>query len=131
METVEQLVQIGGALAILTAFILVQMGRLDGDSIPYLVLNLAGSFVLAVDAGSAPEWGFLLLEGVWAIAQRSESDPRPAGGRPAGPPATDPCVREVGDAPRARVAPRRSAAAGRVEHALAVSSVPRRAYRTG
>ena len=33
----------------------------------YLVLNLVGSFVLAVIAWVDERWGFLLLEGVWAI----------------------------------------------------------------
>jgi hypothetical protein len=67
MDTVDQLVQIAGAIAILTAFVLVQLGRMDPASIPYLVLNLVGSFVLAVDAAIGREWGFLLLEGVWAV----------------------------------------------------------------
>ena len=66
-HTIEQLVQISGALAILVAFILAQMGRLATDAISYLVLNLVGSSVLAIDAGLGAEWGFLLLEGVWAI----------------------------------------------------------------
>ena len=33
----------------------------------YLVLNLVGSFVLAVIALVDERWGFLLLEGVWSI----------------------------------------------------------------
>jgi hypothetical protein len=33
----------------------------------YLVLNVVGSAVLAVDAALGAQWGFLLLEGVWAI----------------------------------------------------------------
>ena len=67
MEAIDQVVQVGGALLILAAFILAQMGRLEGDSITYLGLNLAGSTILAVDAWIGAEWGFLLLEGVWAI----------------------------------------------------------------
>jgi hypothetical protein len=64
---VEQIVQIAGALAILAAYVLAQAGVLDQRSPRYLVLNLAGSAVLAVDAYLGRQWGFLLLEGVWAL----------------------------------------------------------------
>jgi len=33
----------------------------------YLALNLVGSVVLAVLAWVESQWGFLLLEGVWAV----------------------------------------------------------------
>ena len=67
MEAIDQVVQVGGALLILAAFILAQMGRLETDSLVYLGLNLVGSTILAIDAWVGAEWGFLLLEGVWAI----------------------------------------------------------------
>lgn len=35
--------------------------------IPYLALNAVGSTALAVDAGVTQQWGFLLLESVWAL----------------------------------------------------------------
>jgi hypothetical protein len=63
----EATVQIAGALAILAAFALAQAGALDQRSRRYLALNLAGSAVLAVDAYVGRQWGFLLLEGAWAV----------------------------------------------------------------
>jgi len=62
-----QFVQIAGALAILIAFTAAQARRLDVTSWPYLWLNFAGSFVLAVDAWHEQQWGFLLLEAAWAV----------------------------------------------------------------
>jgi hypothetical protein len=63
----DQLVQIVGALAILAAFALAQFGKLDQRSTWYLALNLVGSAVLTVLAYHERQWGFFLLEGVWAI----------------------------------------------------------------
>jgi hypothetical protein len=64
---VEQLVQVIGALLILTAFAAAQFGRLDQRSVSYLVLNLIGSVILAVLAAVEEQLGFLLLESIWAI----------------------------------------------------------------
>lgn len=60
-------IQIGASLLILVPFVLAQLGRVTPSSIAYIVLNLVGSTVLAVDAFLGAQWGFLLLEGVWAI----------------------------------------------------------------
>ena len=62
----EQLVQIGGALLILAGFVAGQLGVLRLDSLPYLWLNLVGSVILTIDAWRGRQWGFVLLEGVWA-----------------------------------------------------------------
>ncbi len=62
-----QLVQILGSLLVLAAFALGQRGILDQKSARYLLLNLVGSAVLAVEAFVGEQWGFLLLEGVWAV----------------------------------------------------------------
>jgi hypothetical protein len=64
---VGQLVQIVGSLLVLAGFALAQRGVLDQKSVAYLLLNLVGSAVLAIEAITGQLWGFLLLEGVWAI----------------------------------------------------------------
>jgi hypothetical protein len=64
---VDQLVQVGGALLILSAFAALQFRRMQADSRIYLMLNLAGSMVLTVLAWNEEQWGFLLLEAVWAL----------------------------------------------------------------
>lgn len=63
----EQAIQIVGAILILIAFIAAQRELMSPRSIVYLALNLVGSSVLAVLAWLDSDWGFLLLEGVWAI----------------------------------------------------------------
>lgn len=63
----DQVIQIVGALLILAGFILSQRNLLDADSYPYLILNLAGAAILAVLAFQGQRWGFVLLEGVWAL----------------------------------------------------------------
>lgn len=63
----DQVIQIVGALLILAAFTAVQVERMRPDSRLYLALNLVGSAILAVLALDASQWGFVLLESVWAI----------------------------------------------------------------
>jgi len=62
-----QILQLIGALLVLAGFTLAQLGRMDPQSIPYLVVNLVGSAILAALALHEEQWGFLLLEGVWAL----------------------------------------------------------------
>jgi hypothetical protein len=61
-----QLVQVVGSLLVLAAFAANQRGRLATTSLPYLLLNLVGSAILAVLAALGHQWGFLLLEATWA-----------------------------------------------------------------
>ena len=63
----EQIIQVVGALFILAGFAGSQFGRLSPHGYPYLLVNLIGSGILAVLALIERQWGFLLLEGVWAI----------------------------------------------------------------
>ena len=63
----EQLIQILGAVLILVAYVLGQARLLDQSSHVNLALNLVGSVILAALAAAGAEWGFLLLEGTWAL----------------------------------------------------------------
>jgi hypothetical protein len=74
----DQVIQVIGALMILTAYAAAQTGRWRTDDLLYLWLNLVGSAILAVLAGITQNWGFLLLEGVWAIVTAHSLMKRPA-----------------------------------------------------
>jgi hypothetical protein len=60
--------QIVGAILVLSAYLLAQVGKLDPHARTYLLLNAAGATILALLAMDGQQWGFLLLEGVWAVA---------------------------------------------------------------
>jgi uncharacterized SAM-binding protein YcdF (DUF218 family) len=77
----EQVVQVFGSLLILAAFIAAQRGAMTTASRVYLVLNLVGSAILAVLAAHGHQWGFLLLEAVWAlVSARALAQRRPTTG---------------------------------------------------
>ncbi len=59
--------QVIGALLILAPFAGQQLRSLPSDSPTYLWPNLAGSAILAGIALDGQQWGFLLLEAVWAF----------------------------------------------------------------
>ena len=63
---VSQVIQVVGSLLVLAAFAALQARRMSPAGFSYLVLNLAGSAILAVNALVEHQWGFLLLETVWA-----------------------------------------------------------------
>ena len=63
----DQVIQVIGALLILAGFAAAQFGWLRVESATYLWLNLVGSVVLAYLAFDQRQWGFVLLETVWAV----------------------------------------------------------------
>lgn len=62
-----QVVQVAGSLLVLFGFLGAQRGWFGQRSLGYLMLNVIGSTTLATAAVVDRQWGFLLLEGVWAI----------------------------------------------------------------
>ena len=82
-----EVLQVLGAVLVLVAFTAVQRGVTDPQSALSLALNLTGSGLLASLALIGHQWGFLVLEGSWAIAslvglgqtiQNPGRKPRPA-----------------------------------------------------
>jgi NADH:ubiquinone oxidoreductase subunit 6 (subunit J) len=63
-----QIVQLVGAIFILYAFALQQLGRLAAETRTYQILNLIGGMFLCAAAVAARQYGFILLEGCWSIA---------------------------------------------------------------
>ncbi len=66
-DSLEPLIELVGAVLILSAFVLAQLGRLRTTSLTYMVLNFVGAGILAIVAALDGDTGFLLLEGVWAV----------------------------------------------------------------
>ena len=64
----ELALQFVGALGILVPFTLLQFRRTTARSRLYLSLNLGGAAILTWLALIEAQWGFVILQGVWALA---------------------------------------------------------------
>lgn len=62
----EQIISVAAALLILLAYVGNQAGWIDRTHPAYSWMNLIGSVILTVVAFRAQQWGFVLLEGMWA-----------------------------------------------------------------
>jgi membrane associated rhomboid family serine protease len=62
-----QIIGLLGAILILMPFAASQLGRVRTQSVAYQVPNLVGSTMLTTVAVIEVQYGFILLEGVWAI----------------------------------------------------------------
>lgn len=84
-----QAISVFGALLVLGGFTANQFGRTDASSLAYQIVNLVGSGILTLVAVIEVQWGFILLEGMWALVSlwgafrvsRGRGRP-PARGRP-------------------------------------------------
>jgi hypothetical protein len=61
----EQWPQLLGAALLLAGYAGVQFKRLRAESLIYMVLNVVGALLLALDAVRAQQWGFIVLESAW------------------------------------------------------------------
>ena len=62
-----QWISLGGALLVLLPFAANQFGRMPSSTLAYQLLNFVGAGTLAVIAWREGQWGFVLLEGIWAL----------------------------------------------------------------
>lgn len=63
-----QLIALIGAISVLSAYLGIQRKWMRPEDRNYHILNFAGASMLAYVAILDQRWGFILLEGVWALA---------------------------------------------------------------
>ena len=79
-----QIISVVGALAILGAYVANQFRLMGPSNMSYSVLNFVGSAVLTVIAVIEVQWGFILLEAVWALVSLGGIITLLRGGTPGG-----------------------------------------------
>ena len=62
-----QIISFIGAILILTAYGALQLNRLANDTIAFQTLNLFGGIFLCITAVELRQYGFILVEGLWAV----------------------------------------------------------------
>lgn len=62
-----QIISVVGALGCLIPFAALQFKKMSSTSLTYTLMNFFGSGTLTVIAILEGQYGFILLEGVWAI----------------------------------------------------------------
>jgi len=62
-----QIISVLGALGCLIPFTALQCKRMNSTGLTYTLMNFLGSGTLTVVAIIGSQYGFILLEGVWAI----------------------------------------------------------------
>ena len=62
-----QIISVIGAVLILVAYGGLQLHRLQADTIAFQTLNLFGGIFLCITAVELRQYGFILVEGLWAV----------------------------------------------------------------
>lgn len=78
MHIFDQLVSLAGAALILAAYVALQRNRLGRESRQYNALNFVGSLLLTYVAVRDRNYGFIILEGSWALLSLPGTFKRPA-----------------------------------------------------
>ena len=63
----EQIISLFGAAMILAAFGAQQLEKMRATDFAYIVLNLAGSLILAIVAFHVRQTGLIVMESAWAL----------------------------------------------------------------